>query len=1131
MRLTIAVLIQNVRQGERTVYACQTLRGTPCSAKDASQSAALAKLAGKARKQLSSWIAEGKPQRCAAWLYDPQMKGVELRFPLQLRDRTLRCKVHFVTLPLGDRWLALATTIPEIAFELDSLQALEERAVQVLGGWAQQRIKENLSEDLALLAGAGDVWVESLEVDVEPRIRPKKKLKNILAAMMGQGPVSGAEELHKVGQCLDYMVSDFDTAIGRQAQVDEIDQVLQRRDRQGVLIVGPAAVGKTAIFQECVKRRFERMQSRRRHKPQVWWISPQRLISGMMYLGQWEQRWLAILREAARRDHVLYIEDLAGLYTAGLTRDSRLSAADVLKSFLSEHRVRIVAETTPEELALLRRRDRSLADRFHLVQVPALSASDCLPVLLEATQRLEIRKDIFFHPGVAPLAIRQQEVFAPDRAFPGKAIELIKAVGETERAITPTSLLMHLHKRTGANVRLMHGSLGDQTQIAYQLGSKVIGQADAIAAMARVVVRFTQQLQPGDKPVGVLLFLGPTGVGKTESAKALTELLFRDASHLIRIDMNEITTALAAEQLVGTFDAPEGRLTAAVRRQPHSVILLDEIEKAHPDVFDYLLQVLGEGRLTDARGRIVDFRSSIIIMTSNLGATQQSGSLGFDGESAQPGLVYRRAAERFFRPEFFNRIDETVAFRALEPDDIRQIVLIQLRLLLGREGLKRRHVFVRVEPAALEHVVRVGFDRALGARAVRRALEREIVQPLGDRLSELAVESPVLIRVSREQQRLECQTLELRELAPPETPAGIVFERLVERARDTVARFERRLAEASKQMLGGSPAGAMSESRVAYYALHEQIFRCSSLLKTARHRLSSTSGPRITPVHGSPAAVRRNSTSGRGTATRRMLREWMVDEDLRETLSTEGQELEYLDMSVDVLREQLLANLQLCESMLASIDAPRQWLFGMEAVSRAQQPWLLPSAAAQGRKAAEGGASDLLTGMLTSVPTALQYDLSPEQYFLESLCDCLEQQWQYDVQVLEGTPYRIVSGVAVAGLLGALTGGYVVEGSQHARDLCCLRALPIPAQATPAEIRQILADSPLFTREGFAASATENAGAATIIRGEIGEEVVDFVSGSRLRLTTGRGLGELPGAAEWGRWWTGCLPWPPELSS
>lgn len=1111
MRLNLAVAVTTHREDGRTIYTCSTLRGPSCTARDAVLSAALSKLAGKARKSINLWIEAGKPGRTNAWLYDDAMKGTLLRLVLTLRDRTVRANLFIVTMPAGDRLVAVSHAAPDVTFELTSAAELEQRATEVFIQWCQRQVKEDNAAALATLSVEGDAWLESLEVEVEGRVRPKRPLKNILAELFGQAPVSGAEELNKVGQCLDYIVSEFGQAIGRKEIVDEIDQVLRRRDRQGVLIVGPAAVGKTAILQECVKRRFERFQDRRGNKPQTWWISPQRLVSGMMYLGQWEQRWLAILREAARRDHILVIEDLVGLYTAGLTRDSRLCAADVLKSFLSEHRVRIAGEATPEELAMLRRRDRALADRFHLVHVPVLSPDDTLPILLEATYRVETQKNAFFHPAVIPLAIRQQEVLAPDRAFPGKAIELIKAVSAAESVITVPSLLLHLHQRTGTNLRLLLGHLGTQAEIEEALRRKVIGQDEAVQAMGRVVIRFTQKMQPSDKPVGVLLFLGPTGVGKTESAKALTELLFNDASHMIRIDMNEITTPLAAEQLVGTFDAPDGRLTSAVRRQPHAVILFDEIEKAHPDVFDYLLQVLGEGRLTDARGRIVDFRSSIIILTSNLGSTHRGGQLGFEGEQTGGSNVYYRAAERFFRPEFFNRIDEVIAFRPLAEADIKAIVLIQLRQLLGREGLKRRHVFVRVEHGALEHVVRVGFDKQLGARAVRRALETEVVQPLGDQLSELAVESPVLMRVSRDADQLKCTTVPLAEIEPPPAQLRPSLEDLVGAAKAMVKRFDGQLAAASVKLKESASSAERNTNQVAYYALHEQVFHCTNLLRSARYRLSLESRPRLTPVQGSPAAVKRSSTSGRGAGTRRMLRQWMAEEDLRQSIAKEESDAAHLEMSTEALADHLLQHLLLADTMLASAAAPRRWLLGMESLSRP---------------------GDELLGPNRSLPRHQTQYLEPELFFFHNLLQCLDEQWQYEVTPIAGLDnYRIVSGVSVAGLLDSVVGTYVAESASGARDLCALRALPLDPAIDIANLPGWIAERPIFGSEGFQLPpATQRLSFATI-RGEIAAEVFDFVSGSRLKLAPNTWSENPPSPADWASWWIGTLPHPAELST
>ena len=1096
MRLNLAIAVTTERQEGRVVYKCATLRGSICMARNVVLSAALAKVAAEARKSIGGWIESGKPASANHWLYESGMKGTVVRLVLTLRDRTVRTKLLIITVPMVGRYMAFASTVPGVVFEVAELSNLQARAEEVYTQWCQARVKDEDLQPIEEMSIEGEAWLECLEVEVETRVLRKKPTKNIFAALMGHGPVSGSEELNKVGQCLDYMVDEYQTAIGRQDIVDEIDHILRRPDRQGVLLIGPPAVGKTAILQECVKRRAERFRNRRGHKPQTWWISPQRLISGMMYLGQWEQRWLAILREATKRDHILYFEDLVGLYTAGLTRDSRLCAADVLKSYLSEQRVRIVGETTPEELAVLRRRDRSLADRFHLVHVPSLSPSDTLPVLLEATGRVETQRKVYFHPGVVPLVIQQQEVLAPNRAFPGKAIELIKTLGDNHQTIAPYELFNHLKQRTGANLQLLLGQLGDQSEIESALKRKVIGQPDAVAAMARIVLRFTQKIQPNDRPVGVLLFLGPTGVGKTESAKALTELLFSDASHMIRIDMNEITTPMAAEQLVGTFDAPEGRLTSAVRRQPHSVVLLDEIEKAHPDVFDYLLQVLGEGRLTDARGRVVDFRSTIIVLTSNLGATSQSGQLGFDGGS-QKGLAYTRAAEQFFRPEFFNRIDETIAFRALDKADIQKIVLIQLRLLLAREGLKRRHVFVRIERGTLDHVVKVGFDKQLGARAVRRALEQEIVQPLGDQLSELKVDAPVLIRVSRQAEQLSCQTLSMSELAmPPVAMSRPSLDVMVEQAKPLIERFEAQLVEAGHKLKSGESSTESSANQVAYYTLHEQVFHCNQLLKSARYRLETSASPRLSPMQGLPD-VRRQQSHNRGPVSRRIMRDWMVDEDLRETIAKDDAEPAHVNMPLETLVEHLQRALRMAQTMLENVHEPRHWLFGVETLSRPEDD----------------------ANQQESYLRSMNYFLEPETYFVTCLWECLASEWQYDVKPVKGLEnFQVISGVAVAGLLRALAGTYVVEGKAQGRDLCALRAMPLPDDYRSIDMPAWLAQQPLLGLDGFLPKPAGQTHGFDIIRGEIGQDVVDLASGSRTKLAKDWS-DEAPSLKPWANWW------------
>jgi DNA polymerase III delta prime subunit len=286
----------------------------------------------------------------------------------------------------------------------------------------------------------------------------------------------------------------------------------------------------------------------------------------------------------------------------------------------------------------------------------------------------------------------------------------------------------------------------DRDDVRDKLQEQVIGQAEAVEALADVVSIAKARLNDPDRPLAAFLFLGPTGVGKTECAKAIARTLFGDTDRLLRFDLNEFNQAGAAARLVGTFSQPEGLLTSAIRRQPFAVVLLDEVEKADPEVFDLQLQLLGEGRLTDSLGRTADFTSAIIIMTSNLGVRDAEGNLGFVPE-VDRSFAYTRAAEKFFRPEFFNRLDRVIPFRKLSRDEMGRIARRLVGEVLAREGFSQRKCVLNVAPDALDRVIQAGYDPALGARAMKRAVERELTQPAAARLATLDVNELTVVTV------------------------------------------------------------------------------------------------------------------------------------------------------------------------------------------------------------------------------------------------------------------------------------------------------------------------------------------------------------------------------------------------
>lgn len=1118
MRLTLSAYVQVEREEGRSVYLCRPVRGPRITTRDPLLTVALTKLGNKMRKSVSGWIERGEATRISEWLYDSDTRAVPVKLLLALRDRTLRWKLLIVCVPAFSRTIAFSPSIPEVSFELESLVDLETRANEVYAQWAQTQIAEGNEAALEGLEHSGEMWVEPLEVEVETTVKEHKKSKNILAALFGSQRISGSEELHKVGQCLDDAVDDYQAAIGRGEVVDEVDRLLQRDDRQGVLIVGPPAVGKTAIIRECVGRRVARFHRRRDQKPQVWWLSPQRLISGMSYLGQWEQRWLAILREAARRDHILYFDDLVGLFTAGRTRDSSLSAADVLRGFLAERPVRILAEATAEQLAVLRRRDRALADRFHLIRVPGLSSDDALPITLQAVYDIELRGERYFHPEIVPLVLRHQETFAPDQAFPGKAIEMCKTLTKHSTSVVARrSVLQLAGAQMGANPMLLLGGLGDQRTIQKSLAVELIGQPTAVEALARTVIRYAQHLHPPDRPLGVLLLLGPTGVGKTEAAKALTRLLYTDDAQLVRLDMNELTTPHAAEQLVGTFDQPDGRLTAAVRRQPNCVILLDEIEKAHPDVFDYLLQVLGEGRLTDARGRVADFRSAVIIMTSNLGASEQNSNLGFEVSAERRQQIYIKAAQQFFRPEFFNRIDEVVPFRNLDAHDMEQIVAIQMEQVLSRDGIKRRKIFVNVDASAIKQVIHRGFDSKLGARAVRRMLESEIIGPLADCLSNLSIDSPALVQITHrpDEANLNCRVLPLA-IAPPDPRRPLRdnelllarAEALYDQLDQRLNRLEDDLREIDRRTTGKSHAAS-------YYALREQLYRCSEALKGFKEGLLRPMSPKIDLSPIAPAMTRRDPDA---LGTRRGIKDWHAQDDLRAAIT--DQQLGAGNLPLPQAVRHLVDHLSVAAVMIDTALAPRTWLIGFDPLTH-------------GLRVLQDRDPSLPAYRVRS-RIEMRADGTFSSSALTSLVNCLRYGWQFEVADQHPLPgFCLVSGVSLLGIIRPLLGTYRLDlperRSPSASHLLSLRAIEVPDGLAEHELEELVRRERLSDQGGTPRTPDEQPWPTTTIRGRLGETMVDMISGASVDLWPYMWLDGQRAAARTLQWWVECLPMHPEL--
>ena len=832
MTLTIPLYAEERRpkREKLPVFTVRPLFVPEVSRTHAQLSRATGKLAEDLRRKLDALAVDNQQGALAEWAFNPTLEEHHVRIDLTLRRQTAKFGLFVLTFESLDRRLAIMPQFPRLTFEVLRGQTVERRANEVLTEYYLAQEKE--SDDFTIpeeLTAFCNSWMSSIEIDVDPKPqldRPSGLDRLFLGA---RGKTSGREELLKVGRCIDWLFPDeLERAQLRESEVEELSQRLADIDRRPMLLLGPRGSGKTAVLHETVYRRVEKLSSPHVSKRNVWHLSPQRLISGMAYVGQWENRLLAILDEAKAKDHTLYFDDLLGLFHAGVSSSSDLNVAQVLRPCAERREVRLLAEMTPEAFRILQEKDRAFADLFHVIPITAMNEPQTRRVLIGSMRLLEARYNCVFGIDVMPTALDLQQRHARDLALPGKAAGFLRQLAYKHRneGIHRQTALAAFHAGSGLSISFLDGEQKlERREILTKLGQHIIGQHAAVEAMADTVCIAKARLNDPGRPSATFLFLGPTGVGKTQAAKALAEYLFGSAERLVRFDMNEYVDAYSVARLVGTFNDPEGLLTSAVRRQPFCVLLLDEIEKAHPGVFDLLLQVTGEGRLTDARGRTVDFTGSIIIMTSNLGVRDASSSFGLRAASASDASSYVQAAERFFRPEFINRIDRIVPFTPLTREEIGKIARQLLNSLFHREGLVHRQCVLCVEPEAMEHIIDAGYHPELGARALKRTIERQITQPVAARLAAMEAGAPAVLSVYPVAGGVAAKMDALTHTAALPLAARKFATEDPELILDCVETFVDRIESQLRDLHGGGGLmqGQISTEQFRYLALREQV--------------------------------------------------------------------------------------------------------------------------------------------------------------------------------------------------------------------------------------------------------------------------------------------------------------------
>lgn len=513
--------------------------------------------------------------------------------------------------------------------------------------------------------------------------------------------------------------------VGDDPLFEEHARRLARRRPPSVLLVGERGVGKTTFVRRLAKRLLTWRRAGRVAPRRLFATSADRILAGMIYLGMWQERCLAIAEELHGEDELLYVDRLLDVLRP---QHSGSSIADVLAPSVLEGMLPLVAECTPAELIEARRRAARFVDAFHVIRVDEPRQRAMVPVMTTYAER----RGVELHPEAVERLVRHLDAFSRHVRFPGKGFALIDWLAQQERKrVDPAGASEAYARYAGMPLELVADERSATTdELAARLAAGVVGQDEACRRAAGVLARLKAGVSDPERPIGSLLFVGPTGVGKTELAKQLARVLFGSADRLIRVDLSEHMVPGSMARLIQAGPGVTS-LAARVHQQPMSIVLLDELEKAHPEVFDLLLGVLGEGRLTDALGRAVDFRMTIVVMTSNLGVSERA-AVGFD---ARPRDDYERAVRDAFRPELVNRIDAIVSFRSLTADDLARIVDLELARSLSRHGLRRRELSLLVDRDARARLAELGWHPTRGARPLRRVIEERVFTPLAARIA------------------------------------------------------------------------------------------------------------------------------------------------------------------------------------------------------------------------------------------------------------------------------------------------------------------------------------------------------------------------------------------------------------